>query len=215
MGENTEKSTTIIEKMRTLLVLFWLFIVNEVFSQEIKVLGIKEMPDSVANGVFATDINGNDCSLLKISTNSIANLIFTGMIIGDVSELKDGSYVLNIPERTKHINYRHENYLPGVIDFTKYNISVKGRKVYQVVMESEKDETYNSPSTLQYLIFKYDVPVESLVVNGMQWNVSEKQSKKMVNLGHYSYILKTKDGRIINGDVDVKDCGLTKVVNIK
>lgn len=201
--------------MRNKIILLFIFFVKISFGQEIKVVRICDITDSVSNVKFATDINGNTCSMLKVSTPSIKNLTFSGMIIGNVADLKDGCYLLNIPEKTKHINYRHEDYLPGIIDFSEYNIPVKGRKVYQVIMEPKKSKTeVSKKGTLQYLIFKYDVPVKSLVVNGIKWNVSEKQSKKMVYSGHYEYTIQAKDGRVIKGEVDVKNSGISKVINV-
>lgn len=202
--------------MRYKIILLFIIFVKISFGQEIKVVRICDITDSVANVKFATDINGNICSVLKVSTPSIKNLTFSGMIIGNVEELKDGCYLLNIPEKTKHINFCHEDYLPGIIDFSDYNIAVKGRKVYHVIMESEKHKAeVAQKGTLQYLIFKYKVPIKSLVVNGTQWNVSENQSKKMVCSGHYEYTVQTKDNRVVEGEVDVKDSGISKVVNIK
>lgn len=186
------------------------------FCQEIKVVRICDITDSVVNVNFATDINGNTCSLLKVSTPSIKNLTFSGMIIGDVVEKKDGCYLLNIPERTKRINYRHTDFLPGVIDFSEYNISVQGGKVYHVLMElKEGINEVKKEGSLQYLIFKCNVPIESLTVNGVQWSVSGRQSKKMVYLGHYNYTIKAQDDRVVKGEVDMKDSGINKVVNIK
>ena len=154
--------------------------------------------------------------MLKVSTPSIKNLTFSGMIVGDVLEKNDGCYLLNIAEKTKHINYRHADFLPGVIDFSEYNISVQGGKVYHVIMEPEESKNeVKQEGVLQYLIFKYDCPIESLIVNGIQWSVSERQSKKMVYLGHYNYTIKAKDNRVVMGEVDVKDRGINKVVNVK
>lgn len=202
--------------MKNIIIFSVLLISQLSFAQELKVVRICDITDSVSNVNFAVDINGKTCSIVKVSAGSINDITFSGMIIGDVKQTQDGSYFLNIPERTKHINYRHQDFLPGVIDFWGHGISVNGGKAYHVIMASQKSETVSTQKgSLQYLIFKFDVPIESLVVNGTQWNISNNQSKKLVYAGHYAYVAQAGDKRIIKGEVDVKNNGISKVVNVK
>lgn len=188
----------------------------DIFGQELRISDLHEVPDSSAKVEFAKDINGKPCSLLRIYAKSISNLTFSGMIIGDVKEISNGVYLLNIAERTKRINYKHVDYLPGTIDFSTFNISVKGERVYSATLEPDiKNKENTSKKTLQYLIFKFDKPIEKIVVNDVEWPVFNNQSKKLVREGKYEYTVNSKEGRIKRGMIEVGNQGVSKVVKIK
>lgn len=185
--------------------------------QEIEVLAVLESNlDSSDFSKLKYDINQNQCALLEVHVDSTPNIMFSGNIIGDVESDSAGVYLLNVASGTKRITFRHKDYLPGVIDFPQYNVKIFGNKKYIVYLKpsATKSQPRNT-SKLQYLTFMAESPIESVVVNGESWVVSYNQSKKMVPLGHYEYVIKSKNMKMCKGHVDVSNAGIGRTVRIK
>lgn len=192
---------------------------HSLMAQEIKVVNLMEIPsDSTAilNPVY--DINNESCAVLKVYAGSISELTFSGMIVGDVIKNSSNIYLLHIPNKTKRIKYRHPEFLPGVIDFTEFQLSVEGGKVYSATL---KEDSVESPSsnTIQYLTFKSEYPLKSFLVNGEEWTCKKDTNiyiaRKMVPLGLYNYVAYTEDGRVYTGIVEVKNAKINKTVKIE
>ena len=203
---------------------------GNMYTQEIAVMDIREEAnDSIAmiNPVY--DINNNLCSILKVFTDSIKNIQFSGMIIGEPTE-KDGTYILYIPAKTKRIKYLHNDYLSGEIDFQKFNISVGGGKAYYAILKGRileeempqssvvsspkyrnKMQSMKSQGSLQYLIFNSKIPIKKIIVNGTEW----LSTKKMVQTGRYSYVIELNNGEKRNGEVNITQAGINKIVKIE
>ncbi|MDO4187225.1 MAG: hypothetical protein Q4D30_12210 [Bacteroidales bacterium] len=191
-----------------------LLLFPSVQGQNLSVVSITEESDSTAliNPIY--DINGNICAKLIIHTNHINELLFSGMIIGDVHHSDSGEYVLSIPNQTKRIQYRHADYFPGVIDFSAFSIQVIGGKTYTASLKEEKPEEESANKALQYLTFKSNNQLESIIVNGKEWPIMGGKARKMVGPGLLNYTATDKDGRVVSGNVNVNESGMNKTITI-
>lgn len=203
-----------------LVFLFITYVNSSVIAQEIKVVSLMEFPSdstAVSNPVY--DINGNLCAVLKVH-GAISELTFSGMIIGDVVADNSNSYLLHIPSKTKRIKYQHPEFLPGVIDFTEFQLAVESGKVYSAILKANTTESSSNNAT-QYLTFKSKFPLKSILVNGEEWSCKEGWgvyvviARKMVSLGYYNYVARAEDGRVWTGTVEVKNAKINKTVTIE
>ena len=203
-----------------LVFLFITYVNSSVIAQEIKVVSLMEFPSdstAVSNPVY--DINGNLCAVLKVH-GSVSGMLFSGMIVGDVVADNSNGYLLHIPSKTKRIKYQHPEFLPGVIDFTEFQLSVEGGKVYSAILKANTTESSSNNAT-QYLTFKSKFPLKSILVNGEEWSCKEGWgvyvaiARKMVSLGYYNYVARAEDGRVWTGTVEVKNAKVNKTVTIE
>lgn len=145
------------------------------------------------------DANGDTCALLKIKTNNIIGLEFPNknQYINTKSN-NDGSYEISVPTITRRLNYKHSNYLPGVIDLGEYGYrQLKSGKSYQIELEAKDQQKLGST-----IIFKIDPPSAQFVFN------DEKQSghdlyEFKVEPGNYTYSAFANNYKSRNGVINV------------
>lgn len=81
------------------------------------------------------DANNNNCALVKVCMPSAKHVLFDEAV-GKVNYIP-GMYEVYIPENTSRINYSmNDGNIVGVIDFDKYNLTIKGQSVYKVTLST-------------------------------------------------------------------------------
>lgn len=124
------------------LFLFWVSYVGSGKSQSLLVKSIVMRFDDAAATPPVLDHNGDTCALIIIKTNNIEGLSFTNKSQYIKTSYTNGVYCVYMPTITKKLNYQHENYLPGQIDFGEYGYrSLKAGKVYVVQLADSSNET--------------------------------------------------------------------------
>ena len=124
------------------LFLCWISCVGLAKSQSLLVKSIVMRFDDAAAVSSVLDHNGDTCALIIIKTNNIEGLSFTNKSQYIKTNYTNGVYSVYVPTITKKLNYQHENYLPGQIDFGEYGYrSLKAGKVYVVQLADSSNET--------------------------------------------------------------------------
>lgn len=133
--------------MRFFLLILFVFLVDNVVSQELIVKSFVEKPtDLSASTNVRNDINGTPCALVKVQI-ALQGVLFYGNIIGDV-ENKTNEYWVYMTTGSKRLQVKHEKYLPLDIEFSEYGIDKLGGKESYVLriasvqsgLETNKDE---------------------------------------------------------------------------
>ena len=202
--------------MKKYLLLITLLISTVLSAQEFSITRFTEaINDSTALSSPRYDFNDDICAALIVEIVSMNDISFTGNIIGDISK-KGDRYLLYLTNGTKRIKLMHEDYLPMTVDFTQFNISIKGGHTYELLLSANKPQNQDSSygSGAQYLIFKSSVPLTKVIVNGEEWPIVDGKAKKMVPLGKYEYVVEASE-LTSRGEAEVKSTATSKVVNIR
>lgn len=182
------------------------------FAQDLTIMSCKYNPkDSTYITSQRYDINGNPCSIIKLFANEIiGKLEFKGNIVGKVIENEGKIYTLYVLDKTKKIKVFHADYIPKVIDFTEYEDSKKGleqNKVYNVHIMA-KGKQYSSkvsyPLGARLLSFSSDNQIKRLVVDGIEWKITNNCGQKMMPYGKYEYEAHDAEGNKGKGVVDLQ-----------
>ncbi len=91
---------------------------------------VKLENDLAARRNEVLDNNGVPCALVRVLVPMVKGIQFTG-IKGDAKYLP-GEYDVYVPQGTKRIKFRHENYPAGVIEFT---MPIEKQCVYQITLD--------------------------------------------------------------------------------
>lgn len=168
--------------------------------QEIRVEEVREIANDLeARTHPRQDLNGENCALLKIAAPSLEHLVFNGNIIGD-TRYNAGVYYVYIPAGTKKIEYLHNDYLPGSIDFKSYGITIEKSTVYSIILL--KSDLQQS-SSRQFVIINV-IPEDAIVeLDGDMLNVSEGTAQKLVRFGTHHYRVSAPDLQSKEGDIIV------------
>jgi hypothetical protein len=122
--------------IRTLLFLSFVSICELSFSQGLKV---KEFKQSLSDGSAyhaPMDADGHPCGLIKVRTDN-SDLEFGGEIVGNVQN-KINEYWIYIPQEQASLKIVHPNYLPLVVTFSDYGISISSKATYILTLEETK-----------------------------------------------------------------------------
>lgn len=184
--------------------------------QEFKLLSLKESPnDSLLSANSCYDINGNISAILVISfSEPIEHITYRGNVL-DSRSFNDSVYILYIPNATRRITLQHEDFYPFVLDLKENRVMVKGGHSYLAEIENATKKKEQQLKGSQYLTFKSEMSLKILQVNGENWLVVSNRASKLVPFGTYEYIAESKDGRRVEGSVEVKNKLSKKIVNLK
>lgn len=119
--------------MKSFLAFFVSFLIASVVNaQEIKVKLMEYVPNDLAARTHPRpDANGVNCALIRVVVPAVKDMKFDGWVVGDCT-YQPGEYQVYVPEGTKKIKFRHENYEPGEIVF---NMPIQSQCVYKVVLD--------------------------------------------------------------------------------
>lgn len=184
-------------------------------AQELKVTKITMLDaDKTAVESPRYDLNNELCAVVKVKVESMDDLSFTGNIVGQATHNQD-TYMLYLATGTRRLRIMHQNYLPLVVEFAEFGISIEGGRCYEISIASNAPKQQGQYGAgAQYLVFKSSSPLSEVVVNGEQWTISEGKAKKMVPLGKYEYQAKSGDLQA-RGTVEVTSTATSKIVNVK
>ena len=202
--------------MKYRLLFLALFFASSVFAQEFSISSIVELDrDSTAILSPQYDLNDELCAVLFVELATVENITFTGAVIGDVGRIND-RYMLYLPNGTKRIKVMHADFLPLTMEFSEFDIRIRGGHTYRAVMSAtlpvNEETTYGRGA--QYLVFKSSVPLTKVVVNGEDWPIEDGKAKKMVPLGKYEYKVFAGEA-VSSGVAEVKSTATSRVVNVK
>lgn len=169
-------------------------------AQEIRVKSVTMLPSdksAVLNPYM--DANGDTCALIKIKTNQIVGLEFPNknQYINFKSD-NMGSYEISVPTISRRLNFKHSNFLPGVIDLGEFGYRrLKSGKSYLVELEGKNPQKLGST-----VIFKIEPSYAQFIFN------DEKQSGKdlyefKVEPGNYSYSVYANNYKSRNGVINI------------
>ena len=107
--------------------------------------------------------------------------------------------------------------MPLQIDFTKYEDSSNGLEggcTYCLSLVGDKVKKKTYPKGAANLIFVSNVPLKKIVVNGLEWLVNGKMSKRLVQYGEYNYEAYADGYLPITGTIEVVKALWGKSVNL-
>lgn len=176
----------------------------------------KSQENNIAQTSPRYDLNDNKCAAIIIMPEENGELQFRGMVVGKV-EKKSTRYILYMPMKTKRLYIYHSNYMPLQIDFTKYEDSSNGLEggcTYCLSLVGDKVKKKTYPKGAANLIFVSNVPLKKIVVNGLEWLVNGKMSKRLVQYGEYNYEAYADGYLPITGTIEVVKALWGKSVNL-
>ncbi len=189
------------------------------FAQTIGVLSCSvDIHDSIAVLNPRLDNNEEICAAVRINTDMLKGVVFRGAIVGDI-ELDQSTYLLYMPSRTKRLYLYCQGYLPTTIDLSQYEDSSKGLiggKTYKIILDIPKEEKNESKygKGSKILQFVSNIPLEKVVVNGIEWSIKENTSKRIVPYGKYNYEIYANGNNVKKGEVEVKESLGSETVRI-
>ena len=188
--------------MRQIFFTFFFLMLFSVFAsgQEIKIKSVTMLPSdksAVLNPYM--DANGDTCALIKIKTNHIVGLEFPNKNQFVHSKCdNDGSYEISVPTITRRLNFKHPNYLPGVIDLGEFGYRrLKSGKSYQVELEAKNPQKLGST-----VIFKIDPPSAQFIFNDEGQSGKDLYEFKL-EPGNYSYSVYANNYKSRNGVINI------------
>lgn len=110
---------------------------------EIRVKSIDELINDIsARTNPRTDYNNKYCAIVKVDVPSINNLQFDTHTVGDIKNFP-GEYVLYIPQGTESLEFTmgEKKY---VINFRDYDIQIKEKGCYRIIMEKSDNQNAKS-----------------------------------------------------------------------
>ena len=152
--------TNISNVIKICLVTVLLCISHTTIAQELIVKNMAR--DSLTSPLPRYDDNDEICALVKIKTPFIENIVFEGIIVGEPT-YDDGTYSIYI-SHAKRLSYHHEALLPGVIDFSLWNIKIKGGEVYNVELILKDDNSIALNTSGDYAILDVKSNLENAQV---------------------------------------------------
>lgn len=158
------------------------------------------------------DLNDNECALIIVTIEQ-QGLHFSGNIMGNVEDAND-KYLIYVPAMTKRISFQHEDFLPGVIDFSDRGIKIAGGKIYMVKLLAETKGNEPPIVKKQYLIFQLQQQGATVMVNGEKWEVINGVAKRKVPLGKYNYSVSLDGYKDYVGNVDMKNEMSKEIVKV-
>lgn len=119
-------------------VLFWMFTWACVpfYGQGFKVKEFKQNLNDGSAFHAPVDSGGHPCGLIKVRTNN-PDLRFFGGIVGDV-ENKMNEYWVYVSQDCSSLKICHPHFLPMVIDFVDYDLSISSKATYVLTLEEGK-----------------------------------------------------------------------------
>lgn len=116
--------------------------------QTIDVVSIEEATtDLQARTNPRVDLNGDLCALVKVELPSIDDLELSGNIVGTVV-YRNGVYNIYVSAGTKRLNFTHNDYYPGEIDFESAGIAVTGGTTYRVKLQRSEAVDVRQPAVV-------------------------------------------------------------------
>lgn len=166
------------------------------------------------------DINDRLCSVVKVFTKNVNGKIdFKGNVVGNVID-NGNEYIVYVLERTKRLQIFHADYIPEIIDFTKYEDSKMGveiDRVYHVEISGEEQQESSNLVTsteTRILSFTSDKQMSQLFVNGKEWEILNNASKKLLPCGKYEYEAVSFEGLRIKDTIELSPAFGRKIVKI-
>lgn len=112
--------------------------VIHVEAQSLVVKSFKQTTSSLPERDLVYDNNEEVCAVIRIKTPQISGIFFKGNIMG-VPKYKDGIYTLYITH-AKRLSYLHEDYLPGTIEFSDWDITAISGNEYVMELAVNEDK---------------------------------------------------------------------------
>ena len=163
--------------------------------------------DSLAYSNPRFDNNNELCAMVVLDAKNIFGIKVRGMIL-DSLRVGDTLYVY-VPNRTKRLTINSTDHLPFCLDLVQLfhnNHGAVGGLTYHVsLMGNEPTNTKQERSKeSNYLIFKSQVPISRLVVNGKEWAVTNfHKFSRLVPCGQYHYTASSIGHPDVKGSVVV------------
>ena len=162
------------------------------------------------------DLNGDVTAVLKIFYSSDTELDFRGNIVGEVTK-NDDFYLVYLVGGTKKLHIYKDGIVPLEVDLSQYTDNLKGLlagKTYSLYLKdvSTKKKDYGKGSKI--VVFKSDIPLSKLIVDGQQWEINGPIAKRLMPYGKYDYEAISTSNQTIKGTVDVTKSFGNKIVNL-
>ena len=200
------------------LVVVSLLALIEIDAQQIAVESCNlSMQDPTATTYPNVDLNGDLTAAVKIFYSSGSDLDFRGNIVGEVVK-RDGYYLIYLVDKTRRLHIYKDGMMPLEIDFTQYPDTPKGvlsGKTYWVKLKNIRVPKKGYGKGSNTVIFKSDVPLSELIVDGQAWSVNGTTAKRLIPYGEYEYQATSIYHQTIKGTIEVIKTLGSKVVNIK
>ena len=120
--------------------------ITSMSAQDIVVKNIAPLTlDIAARSSGRVDSNGHDCAIIRVNIPTIKQMTF-GNHVGDV-EYNAGEYVVYTSEGTTQIPVSAEGYKPGIIDFDKFGVPIKGKCVYRATLAVTEAKNHSHDNT--------------------------------------------------------------------
>ncbi len=92
------------------------------------------------------DDNGNNCALVRVNVPSVKDVVFETSIVGEPVCLP-GEYNIYVSEKTKNLTIIVDD-IKYIVDFSKYDICLEGKKCYRVVFTKESPNKESLSNTV-------------------------------------------------------------------
>ncbi|MDE5849992.1 MAG: hypothetical protein K2H38_07610 [Muribaculaceae bacterium] len=145
-------------------------------------------PDDSVLFPYKYDFNNDVTAQVEILAEGIKFVEVEGNAIGGIQNFKNRS-ILYLCDGSRHIRLFSEGNLPLDIDFSKFEDTkrgVKGGELYLLKISKERQKQSFALGS-RILAFKMEGPLDSLIVNGVQWPIENQVSQKLVPFGEYTY----------------------------
>lgn len=182
-------------------------------AQEITVRSVEEQTTNLRPRTSPVYDNNHElCALLEVAAPALEGIEFDrDKTVGEVTYSK-GVYSVYVPVGTKRLGFRHDEYLPGTIDFSDYGITITGGVAYSVILEKP-----SGPSAVGFLLFSVTPKSALLELDGEALSVgNDGYAQKTVVVGRsYHYTASMKGYHMVEGTVSVSGAGQSEEISIE
>ncbi|MDE6561810.1 MAG: hypothetical protein K2K75_10550 [Muribaculaceae bacterium] len=193
-------------KMVRLLCLLTLFYVALNIKGDEIVYSIERVhnPDSSLSLPEKFDLNNDVTAQIEIIADDIKFVEVEGNAISGIEKHNNRS-ILYLCDGSRHIRLYSEGNLPLDIDFTRFDDAKRGVKggEFYLLRIFPKNEKQIVGLGSRILTFKSDEPLDSIIVDGIKWEVKEHISQKLVPFGEYEYKAYSHGLKQLDGTVNV------------
>lgn len=121
---------------------------GNIFAQKFTVIDVTEVSNDLSARTSSRKApSGKDCALLKINVPTVKNMKFSEHV-GDVT-YSPGEFHVYVPEGTTSIDCSFtDSGEKTTLDFSKYNIDIKGKTVYKIMLKQDMPNAYAALGSL-------------------------------------------------------------------
>lgn len=187
-------------------------------AQQVAVLSISlQKEDSTAIQYPRYDLNGDLTGVIKIYYTGDKDIGFRGNIVGNVV-IQSDCRMFYLIGGTRRLHIYMEGSTPMEVDFTKYpdlERGIIGGNTYYMQLKEYPDNNKIYDKGSNILIFKSDIPIKRLSVNGYDWPINGLTAKRLMPFGEYEYRAYSISDKLLTGKVEVVESIGNIIVKLK